>query len=791
MFEEKISKRPTTSKNAQLRPITGRPKTSIQNNKNRANNYQNNLLTLNNNKKETKVITESIDENKNENEIQNLKEEEKTQFLEALGEEGNRDTFDNILSNEINRIKNINEKKTKLKEINLIEKNYDDLYEWTNLFNNSRPISSYTTLKKPKLNIKEDKKIEEFKSPVVLVDLFEDQMNLYFGKNNFLKTEANEKKKIKNKLLSNKNNKKSIKKLKNPKNLTINTNPNNTLSKSSSKNNKTSTKINNTKTQNNTNITSKTLTHHHIRPMSVYSPRANSCSFYFSSTFSDYYKEDLKSFSEKMKLLKSKIKSNPHKLTHEIKTQRKISSTKELKLNNILNLQKYNFVKDNLIIAAERRNPIPLLKSIFKDKYPNKEVMKEHIKMYYNTMKPVGDNKGLVDYTKNDRWRLSEQIAEMREREKNLKFEKSGGDYDYENDYTRMSDYLIYKRNNNKKSNLILSYYNKNDPYIKMFEKMAKKENSNINTNIFKEKGKSENNKKYFNPILQNFNNNISIPYKKKILNEQEKIVTNENIKMKNNVNVEEDNIKKTEINNNDIINSRPKTGLRSVGSYIKNPFIKRPLTSNFKQYNILYTNVNEDKKYLDQNMYDPNSNLEYTSSNCFPLKTISNVGNASYDKINQMLQERQFGSYKLKYDYFITSTGQIKNISNTTKYKEDKIILPKSSNSKENNKLNDNLKYIKKNKINYYNFDNIKNNFIPKNKRDDNFYTLKYFKNLGGKYYSSSNNVNVKNKRNNKIKLLNNYYTDSRYSKDEQEQDLDFVDEAVSSQTNSSYRKL
>ena len=142
MFEEKISKRPTTSKNAQLRPITGRPKTSIQNNKNRANNNQNNLLTLNNNKKETKVITESIDENKNENEIQNLKEEEKTQFLEALGEEGNRDTFDNILSNEINRIKNINEKKTKLKEINLIEKNYDDLYELTNLFNNSRPISS-------------------------------------------------------------------------------------------------------------------------------------------------------------------------------------------------------------------------------------------------------------------------------------------------------------------------------------------------------------------------------------------------------------------------------------------------------------------------------------------------------------------------------------------------------------------------------------------------------------------------------------------------------------------------
>ena len=96
----------------------------------------------------------------------------------------------------------------------------------------------------------------------------------------------------------------------------------------------------------------------------------------------------------------------------------------------------------------------------------------------------------------------------------------------------------------------------------------------------------------------------------------------------------------------------------------------------------------------------------------------------------------------------------------------------------------------IKKNKVNIYNFDNIKNKFGKKQKKSDNFYTLKYFKNLGGKFYSSSNNVNVKNKRNNKIKLLSNFYTDSRYSKDEHEDEIDLVDEAVSSQTNSSFRK-
>jgi hypothetical protein len=203
MIEEILTKRSTTSNNSQLKPLSGRPKTSHFNKKNNKNIFHNNALTTNEDIIETKQITESKDE------IQNLKEEEKTQFLEALGEEANRDTFNNILSNEISRLKNINEKKSKLKDINLIEQNYEELYEWTNLFNNSRPISSYTTLKKPKLNIKEDNKIEEFKSPVVLVDLYEDQMNLYFGKNNFLKNESDSEAKIKNKLLI----KKTLKKM--------------------------------------------------------------------------------------------------------------------------------------------------------------------------------------------------------------------------------------------------------------------------------------------------------------------------------------------------------------------------------------------------------------------------------------------------------------------------------------------------------------------------------------------------------------------------------------------------
>ena len=777
MKDKNTSKRPKSGKYLQLRPITGRPKTAIHNNN--INNLQNNILDKNKDIIINKnIITESNKEN--EKEIQNSDYQilEKKEFLKILGEESNNEVFDHIISKEVKRMKKINEKKTKLKEINLIEKDIDDLYEWTNLFNNSRPISSYTTLKKSKLNRKEDKKIEEFKSPVVLVDLLEDQMNLYFGKNNFLQTEEN-KKKIKNKILNNK------KKLKTPKKLNININSthHNKISKRNiNYSHRASKIINNTQVQNNNNITTKNINNYHIRPMSVYSPRLNSCSFYFSSAFSDYYNEDLKTFSEKMKILKAKVKSNSNKLNHEIKSQRKISAKKEKKLNRLLNIEQFNFGKDNLIIAADRKNPIPLLQSIFKQTYPFKEVIKENIKNYFNTMKPLGEDNGKVDYTKNERWKLSEFLVEMRENKHDLNLNNDKN--------------LTNNKNSNyvKRNNLILSYYNKNDPYIKMFEKMAK--TKNIKNNIIIENGNSEiNNTKYYNPILENLNNNTFTSFNKKYFDDKNNIKEKFEIKdekEENNKNIE---LNKYKINNN----TRPKTCYKSVGPTNHEKIIKRPMTSKINEYNIFYTNFNEgqDKKRRNsftENYLEQNSNLEYISSNCFPLKTISNVGNVSYDKINQMLQERKF-----KNDYFLTSIGKIRNnLNNKNKYKEEKIIIDKNNNCKnnaspENNKWNENInntKFNKKNKINFYNFDNIRNNLVKYRKKGDNFYTMKYFKNMGGKFYSSSNNVNVKNKRNNKRKLLNNFYSESKYSRDEQEKEIDFIDEAVSSQTNSSYQK-
>ena len=56
-----------------------------------------------------------------------------------------------------------------------------------------------------------------------------------------------------------------------------------------------------------------------FRPMSVYSQTDQDDIFYFFQSFSDYYKEDLKIFSQKMPILKVKIKQEPSRLKSAIK----------------------------------------------------------------------------------------------------------------------------------------------------------------------------------------------------------------------------------------------------------------------------------------------------------------------------------------------------------------------------------------------------------------------------------------------------------------------------------------
>jgi hypothetical protein len=422
-------------------------------------------------------------------------------------------------------------------------------------------------------------------------------------------------------------------------------------------------------------------------------------------------------------------------------------------------------------------------------------------------MKPMGNGKGPIDYTQNDRWRLSEQIAEMREGKKHpkLKLDTNAINNDY--NYLKSSNYFSSgNKTRNKQHNLILSYYNKDDPYIKMFDNIINTKFNNNNIKVIKEAEIAGlNQKRAFNPILESFKDNFSEKLNQKKIIEQEEIKTKEKHKEKIEETIPqkdtEKNIAKTFSNDNNNINNdnkavRPKTGFKSVATGVNNWF-KRPLTSIFKRYDISYLSkerIEEDNKTLQNYYQNSNENMDYVSSNSFPLKTISNVGNVSYDKINQMLQERKFGSYKFKYDYFVTSTGQISKVPSLPKkkYSEEKIIFSKNNNFKENNKWSESFNRCnikKRNKVNYYNFDNIiGNELLAKQKEQkENLFALNYFKNVRGKYYSSSNNVNVKNKRSNKLKMLNSIFNESRYSKDDP--DMELVDKAVSSQTESSFR--
>ena len=135
MFDENTKKRPLSGKFPSLKDnLKERAKLLIPN-----SNKLNSIKELNDDKLDTKFFTKTFAETKENNNNSSINQfTEKTEFLEMLSKqkENDKEALDNILINEVNRIKNVNEKRKKLNDINLIEKNYEDLYIWQNLFNN-------------------------------------------------------------------------------------------------------------------------------------------------------------------------------------------------------------------------------------------------------------------------------------------------------------------------------------------------------------------------------------------------------------------------------------------------------------------------------------------------------------------------------------------------------------------------------------------------------------------------------------------------------------------------------
>ena len=666
----------------------------------------------------------------------------------------NFDRNKEIINEEMEPIEPLYQQKENLKNINLIEKDINSLYKWEHLFNNFRPLSCYTTIQnepKKKESDKEGNKNLDFKSPILLVDLPESQMNLFFGQNNIYESSSR--------------NKKSKKKIKKKEKVRTSSHSNNIIQ--ANKNNK-------------NNIS------HNIRPMSMYSPRIENSCYYYSSVFSDYYNEDFKSFCNKMPILKAKLKINSGKLKKEIESHDKESNKKEQLLQKISSKERIYLDKQDLIIAAKRRNPIPLLKSIFKQNYPGLEVAKENPKLYFNTMKPYGNDYGDVDYLQNDRWRLSNEIIKMRM----LNSKNKKEDFKIEN-------FNHYGSKKQHKNRLLLSYYDVSDPAIIFFNKKIDSIKNNNEQIIFN----NENIRAENDAITEK---EFEEDKEKDIINDSN---INSSIKMRNENSKENNSIKNGKESKKIIIDAKKREKYKEeiISDKSKNikpklsleKEIKRPKPMN-KNLNINISQTLNNLGIKDENLYS-----DYTSSNCFPLKTSSDVGNTSYNKINKFIREKKLIN---NLDLLLSShskTSSRKSMPNKlnrhpVNMENDKNldlqliiaskkIKPKKSfslykaattdekslNRKKSYKKWDkegNLITNKKSKVNYYCFNNyietvFNKDLINFKKNEDNqyFFPMNAYNKLAGKYYQCD-----LEEHNNSSKQVNNF----DYSRDEAEND-------------------
>ena len=799
-MENKIL-RPTTAKIKGIRPTTGRPQTGIPKKVEKINitdsESVNKIINESQSDENQSKSSKSIQSYSNNSNISN----EKINFLEALTNGNQKKTFENIIKEEADRIDMINKQKKNLKNINLIEKNIEGLYDWKTLFNHSRPISSYTKYNPKNMEILDNKKEEEkkedkFKFPVVLVDIQENQMNMYFN-DNINGNTSNKKKLMKQQL----EHMQRMNKMKmNGRKTNLNTNSSNISHKKSISNNnsfqrsaiknKSIRSVRSASASTSRFNKKKPIEGNCVRPMSVYTRRNPKETFYFSQTFSDYYKEDLKDFVKKMPLLRAKISAKPNKLQNTLINSEKKSLLKEEKLKETIANDDLLLSKQEVIIAGRGGNAQPLLKSIYKQIHPEDEVEKNNMKMYYNTMKPLGNNNHRTDFTINDREYHLRQLVEMR-----------NGDFNEYNNKKKSKDDF---NNIGNFRDLKLETYDEKDPDLQIFNQIKE-----VNEDEYEEENEKNLNEKNLN---EKDNQIFSKTFSSR--NDNNILTTNNTTKLKNLPSSSSQQQQLLSSNNTEIISTnsnlplmhnqqqqtnliRPKT---SVPTFKKN-FIpgKRPFSSRPNQMN----NAMNQTPFNSNTLYDnfpsvPSGNdnnnsfdSNYIVTKSFPLHVNSNVGNVTYNKINKRLLSK-----KESKEYFDNSPPQIitaemiknnnfspNNIKEINKSIANRPLTSNINRKIVSNKLNTintgtntvnkwefkNMEEnIPKKKVNYYYFNDyidtiFKDNTFAEKKRMNYienekgyYYPMNCFNKLAGKIYSCSNNSHVKTKRIKKNNMIN-----------------------------------
>ena len=95
-------------------------------------------------------------------------------------------SFEHLMQEEQLQKEIIEKRKKIIGNVNLLEQNIDDLYDWKTLFNNSRPISHYTKLDhdKEKTKKKHEKEDNDFHFPCALIDAPTEKFSNFIPKNN-------------------------------------------------------------------------------------------------------------------------------------------------------------------------------------------------------------------------------------------------------------------------------------------------------------------------------------------------------------------------------------------------------------------------------------------------------------------------------------------------------------------------------------------------------------------------------------------------------------------------------
>ena len=382
---------------------------------------------------------------KNESNINNINIINKETINTEISDKNRSKSNNTIIFNK----NNIPQKR--LNTIDIIDKKIDIIYDWNILLNSKNRGIYYKKSDYKKLLINDfetDKNDNTTKKSLVLLDIPESQIKKYFGKKSFLKF---------------------------------------THPKTAKTRHKSKQEIN----KDNNNDTESNKLYNNLKPISINSPRDPHQPFYFSNEFSNYYKYDFKQYTQMIPNLKVKVKTSNKKLLKEIINLQIKSDKDSINLKNFFDNDEKIFKVQDLIIAGKRNNPARLMKNLYMLKHPNYQKVKQDKRMYFKTMKPIGEYFRDIDYTKNERWRTYFEIKRLRKNDKKF--------FTLENN-----------KNSNYKTNLTLSYYKANDPHIKYFNKIVKKynrlnkENSNEDNELFYTKGFSYNKKnKKFNAFFR------------------------------------------------------------------------------------------------------------------------------------------------------------------------------------------------------------------------------------------------------------------------------------------------